>query len=182
MQRSLRHFWQTAKRVDLEKVIFEAFDAHEYEVLKHIDTVRCRVLYAEDIQKIEFFPYQIHPLSILEIVEANNMDYAYKYANRDALIALKNASQASDVLIVKNGMVTDITYANVAFWDGQNWVTPALPLLQGTKRTCLLKTKKIIEKNIQIADIQSFTKIKIFNAMMERAYDYRVDDRFLYLS
>jgi 4-amino-4-deoxychorismate lyase len=67
------------------------------------------------IQQIEFFPYEVQILDSLELIEATDLNYALKFANRDELNSLKNNSEASDVLIVKNGLITDISYAMLLF-------------------------------------------------------------------
>ena len=52
-----------------------------------------------------------------------------------------------DILIVKNGLLTDTSIANIALYDGNDWYTPLHPLLKGTKRAELLDKGVLKEKN-----------------------------------
>ena len=53
-----------------------------------------------------------------------------------------------DVIIVRNGLITDSSYANLIFFDGREWITPKVPLLEGTCRARLLASGKIKTGNI----------------------------------
>lgn len=79
---------------------------------------------------------------------------------------LFHSRQAHDeILIIKNGLVTDCFYYNVAFWDGKDWLTPKSPLLGGTARARLLDKGIIREADINAKIINSFEKICLFNAL-----------------
>ena len=41
----------------------------------------------------------------------------------------------TDILIVKNDKITDTSYANITFWDGNSWLTPARRISPRTSRT-----------------------------------------------
>jgi 4-amino-4-deoxychorismate lyase len=174
MQRSQLHFWNIFSNQNLQKIILDTFTSQNTTSLLATEIVRCRVLYDMKIQQIEFFPYEVQILDSLELIEATDLNYALKFANRDELNSLKNNSEASDVLIVKNGLITDISYANVAFFNGNQWLTPKTPLLKGTKRQQFIEQGKIIETDIKITDLQHFNAIKTFNAMMEKIYYFQI--------
>ncbi|MEG1587555.1 MAG: aminotransferase class IV, partial [Bacteroidales bacterium] len=104
----------------------------------------------------------------LMIVENNQIEYAYKSTDRSALNKLKaQAGNCSDALIIRNGLVTDTTFCNVALFDGYHWITPAHPLLKGTKRAQLLDRAMLIERDIPASMIHEFQLIMLFNAMNE---------------
>ena len=71
------------------------------------------------------------------------------------------------MIFVKNGLVTDSSYANLVFFDGTEWVTPTTFLLNGTCRQRLLSERKIKERIIHATDIPSFTHIGLINAMID---------------
>ena len=99
---------------------------------------RCRILYAKTIHTIEYIPYVPKVISSLKIIDSN-VEYTYKYANRNALNTLLERGKAyDDVLIEKNGYLTDTSIANIAFYDGEQWITPQNPLLKGTMRQKLI--------------------------------------------
>jgi len=121
---------------------------------------RCRVVYAVNIISIEYLPYiakQIHTLKI----------DAFKYANRDSLNILSNQhSDYDDILIEKNGLITDTSIANIAFYAEGQWFTPKVPILKGTMRAKLLHEKFLIEKDIRREDISQYTQVALMNAMI----------------
>lgn len=129
---------------------------------------RCRVEYAEEILQVTFLPYLPRQVKKIKMVEDNTIDYSYKYACRDRLDKLFSLrGDCDEILIVKNGLITDTSIANVVFTDGCEWYTPVCPLLNGTHRRRLLDQKKIIEKKITPADLFHYTHIGLINAMLE---------------
>ena len=89
---------------------------------------------------------------------------------------------SEDVLIVKDGCLTDTSIANVALYDGKMWCTPSHPLLRGTKRAELLDKKIIVEKDIPQAHLGKYSKIMLFNAMIDwGCIILPVDDKHLIL-
>jgi len=72
-----------------------------------------------------------------------------------------------DIIIVKNGFVTDSFAANILFLDGVQWITPTTPLLNGTKRQFLLDQGIIAEKEIREEDIRTYQKVGLINAMID---------------
>jgi 4-amino-4-deoxychorismate lyase len=133
-----------------------------------IGLFKCRIVYAATIEKIEILPYQARPIESLKIVAASQLDYTFKSADRTAINALfQQRKEADDVLIIKNGFVTDTSYCNVAFFDGKRWFTPNTPLLKGVQRQFLLDNALITAKDIALKNLFLFEKIKLFNAMMD---------------
>ncbi len=132
------------------------------------DLYKCRVIYDSEIRLIEFQPY-VHPeIRTLKIVETDIPSLAYKMADRmdyEAVSALKG--ECDDVLLVKNGLLTDTSYCNIALFDGVNWVTPLTPLIQGVTRAQLLEDGKLIAKDIKLEELMNFQKIALFNALNE---------------
>jgi 4-amino-4-deoxychorismate lyase len=103
-------------------------------------------------------------------VQDDEIDYSYKYTDRSRLDSLRKPpinSGDSDVLIVKNGLVTDTSFANIAFSDGKKWYTPDSPLLKGTKRALYLTNGTLTERRIRPADISGFTRARLINAMLD---------------
>lgn len=164
------------------RVLYDSHDEWDLGQLitlpQNIETglFKCRVVYGKILEKIEFEPYTIRPIKVLKLVTANDLDYAFKYQDRAHLLQLfAQRGQADDVLIIKNGLLTDTSYANVAFWDGARWLTPALPLLAGTKRAQLLQNGELLEQKIRVQELANFSCTRIFNAM----FDQQTDATFL---
>jgi 4-amino-4-deoxychorismate lyase len=126
---------------------------------------RCRVIYDIDIQEVTFTPYIYKEIKTLKLVEIGNWDYSYKYADRSFMHNLLTENKDFDeVIMTKNGFITDCTIANLAFWDGSNWFTPSTPLLKGTRRQKLLERKEIIEREIRVEDLGKYEGICLINA------------------
>lgn len=132
-------------------------------------TVKCRVLYADEILAVEFHAYQAKEIRSLQLVEDNEIIYNYKFADRSALnILLEKREGADEIIIVKNGKITDSSYSNLVFKtpEGQLF-TPKSYLLNGTKRQILLQQGIILEKDISVTDLHQFEKIYFINAMLD---------------
>lgn len=111
--------------------------------------------------------YSPRPLRSLQLVADDTVEYAHKYQNRDELNRLHaRRGNCNDVLIVKKGLLTDTSYANIALYDGQTWHTPKVPLLPGTQRALLLDSGKVVPSNISVEDLENFSSIRLFNAMV----------------
>lgn len=143
---------------------------------------RCRVSYKEEIEKIEFFVYHYKHPRVIELVEDTSLVYPYKFEDRSRFQdVLAQNPNADDVLITHNNHITDATFANIAFFDGKNWLTPSTPLLNGTKRQALLAGQVLIETPIQIADLGRFKQLSLINAMRDLniVYDYTFHHKHL---
>ncbi|HHF3814093.1 TPA: aminotransferase class IV [Haemophilus influenzae] len=89
-----------------------------------------------------------------------------KYSDRSLINTLFAQRGACDeIMIIKNGKVTDCSIGNLIFRQGKKWYTPDTPLLLGTQREKLLQEGKIQERTIFLEDIVNFDEIKIINAM-----------------
>lgn len=127
---------------------------------------RCRILYSNKIESIEYIPYEPKKFQHFKIVPSS-IDYSFKYADRKELEALKTKYPSFDEIIIeKNGLLTDTTISNIAFFDGKDWLTPASPLLKGTMRAKLIDDGFLKPINIKYNDIQKFTKFALLNAML----------------
>lgn len=128
--------------------------------------VRCRIAYNKDSLQIQFFPYQRKTYRTFQAVICDDIDYSLKYQNRLLLNALLAQKQDCDeIMIIKNGKVTDCSIGNLIFRQGKNWITPDEPLLNGTQRQFLLAQGKIKEQPIFAEDVVQFDEIRLINAM-----------------
>ncbi|MBX2901781.1 MAG: aminotransferase class IV [Cyclobacteriaceae bacterium] len=141
------------------------------EVLKSVvvpatGLYKVRFVYDLRAYKVEFVPYQFRAITTLKKIEADDLRYEYKYEDRAALASLwEQRGPCDEILIIKNGKVTDTSYANLAFKYGHQWLTPVAPLLNGTMRQYLIDTKKIYAADIEAGDLEKFECVKLINAM-----------------
>jgi len=154
--KSRQDLFENTTKIDLSSVI-EA---------PQKDLYRCRILYDTDIRSIEYIPYRPKVIQSLKVV-ASTIEYACKYANRDAFDTLLQEHPGFDEIIIeKDGLITDTTISNLAFYDGVQWLTPENPLLQGTMRAKLLDEKFLFESPIQKKDLEKYTHVALMNAMI----------------
>lgn len=140
--------------------------------------VKCRVHYNGQVEHIDYAMYVRRKVNRLRLVDAGGIEYNHKFTDRsafDRLLAQKG--DADDILIVRDGLVTDASYANLIFFDGAHWVTPRHPLLQGTCRQRLLDEGSIIEEDILISELGRFKGFKLINAMLEPGGQEMMDTR-----
>ncbi len=131
------------------------------------EKLKCRIIYGEEIESVELIPYQIKPIHSVRLVENNEIEYPFKFADRSAFELMKDSVTEDEIIIVKNGQITDTSYSNLVFFDGEKWITPISYLLNGTMRQSLLKSGKIIEDEVNPKDLNRFFKFKLINAMMD---------------
>ena len=162
MIRSLFDIYNIKSVMLLEKLIIIPEDLKE-------GIFKCRVEYDRDIRKVEFLPYKIKIINSLKLVVDNSIEYAYKFIDRKRIEELASScGQNEDILIIKNGMITDSSYANVIFREQSgDWVTPSSYLLPGTKRASLLRNGLINEEIITYKDLKKYSEVRLINAMME---------------
>ncbi|MEZ5671913.1 MAG: aminotransferase class IV [Thiotrichaceae bacterium] len=128
---------------------------------------RCRIIYHKNIEQIEYVPYALRDFKYFTVVVDDTLHYKHKFLQRDRLQQLSTLRKdADDILIIQHGMITDTSIANVAFFNGTQWLTPQQPLLAGTTRQRLLHHDEISEANITITDLAQFSKMALMNAML----------------
>jgi len=129
---------------------------------------RCKLIYnAEEIINVEFFSYKKKKIHSIFLVECDDFEYSKKYLDRSKFDLFLNQQEADEILIIKNGFLTDTSIANIAFYDGEKWITPQQPLLEGTTRKRYLDKGFIYEENITLDMIKKFSKIAFLNAMID---------------
>lgn len=139
---------------------------------EHLDAnqvYKCRIVYGETVHEVSYEPYtrrniQQYYLAVCPV----EFDYSFKLANRTFFDnARKKLRENEDYIYVKNGLITDTSFANLVFYDGRHYYTPATPLLKGTKRAFYLKEGIIREEEIRVRDLQRFSSFFIINAMLD---------------
>ncbi len=151
--------------IDLGKVLQQVAKEQLTDSDKGI--FKCRVVYDRQIRDIQFHPYLRPQIRSLQLVEDDDINYLFKYEDRNALNRLfARRGSADDILIVKNGLITDTSFCNVLFFNGRAWLTPEQPLLKGTCRATLLEREQIETAVIGADDLHYFTKVRLINALI----------------
>jgi 4-amino-4-deoxychorismate lyase len=174
-------YFETIKCNDYE--VFN-LDYHEKRVAKSIalnlnlqeyiyppshELFRCKVIYTlDEILDVQYFKYKKRDIKSFKIVFDDDITYSKKYLNRECLDKLLEKKESADeIIIVKNGVVTDTSIANITIFDGTNWITSKTALLKGTTRARLLEEKIIFEKDITLEMLQKAKKLALMNAMID---------------
>ena len=162
MERTIRRFFPAlaSEEIKLSSLISPKEEMNLY---------KARVVYGtQGVEAIEYAPYKMKEIHSLKVVEDNNIDYTYKSTDRSALNALvAQKDDCDEIIIVKNGLITDTSFTNLALFDGNRWLTPKHPLLQGTKRAQLLEAGIIQEADLTPEDLRKAEKVSLFNAMID---------------
>lgn len=127
-----------------------------------------RILYGKEVVESGVMPYMPKRIRSVKLIQCDTISYPFKLADRkvfEDLLALSDA--CDDILIVRHGMITDLSYANIAFSDGTDWFTPDAPLLEGTCRARLLKEGKLKEIPIRPGDLVNYREATVINAMLD---------------
>lgn len=133
-------------------------------------TVKCRVIYDIAIRSIEFEPYAPRKVESLKIVDGRGIDYHLKYHDRSALSELaRMRDDADEVIIVKDGFITDTSYSNLIFAAGDRLLTSDRPLLHGVMRSHLLESGKVSAVTLRADDILPGNRYGITCAFMVNA-------------
>ena len=155
------------------QLICAAGDIYLEEVLKIPEEfqqgiVKCRVLYNEQVCHIEFEHYRKRKTDAFHLIETQ-LIYDHKFEDRSVFEELKYPfSPSSEIILVKNGFITDTSYSNLVFKDKNgNWLSPKNPLLLGTQREFLLDEGIIEEYEIKVSDLDQFTHFMMINAMLD---------------
>ncbi len=164
----------------MAKTVGLNFNLSDYLYAPSAKLFKCKVIYNhEGIVDVEFSSYKKRVISSFKLIDDDVITYDKKALDRmniDKLFAQKE--EADEIIIIKNGLVTDTSIANIALFDGTNWITPKIPLLEGTTRARLLQEQAIFEKDITIKMLQEAKKIALLNAMIGQDI---LEDYCLYL-
>jgi len=124
---------------------------------------RCKLIYDQSIQSVEYFPYVAKTFQNIKVVKSQ-LDYKYKYTDRLEFQEL--VEKYGEIIIEKNDLLTDTSIANIAFFDGKSWLTPTTPLLEGTTRARLLNEGFLKLKDIKKENIKNYSYFALMNAMI----------------
>ena len=168
LERHVQRVMETAKHFQYNELHIDR-ERLESIAKASVGISKLRFIYdCTGIHDITCTPYMMRRISQLLLADGNAIDYRFKYEDRTMLDSMKrNSGKETEMLIVKDGFITDTTYTNVAFNDGKQWLTPRKPLLAGTKRALLIEKGLITEHDIKPSDINNYHSIALFNAMIE---------------
>lgn len=135
--------------------------------LPETGTHKLRLEYDSKVRRQEIIPYASRPVNSIRIIDADDVRYGKKYADRTTIKKyFERRGEHDDILMIQRGHVTDTSYANVALYDGTHWYTPAWPLLRGTRREMLVENGTLRPSVIRERDLVNFEKLRMVNALL----------------
>ena len=171
-----QHLTWHQQRVDATMKHFYPVHRHTWTLASCIDVpeeyksgiVRCRVTYDAHLFSIHFFHYEPRVVQTLKLIEVPpSFDYRYKYEDRQMIEELfQQKGYCDDILMTRDGWITDTSIANIAFEKEGRWYTPSIPLLAGTTWKRLVNEGGLIVSPIHKTQLERFDSIKLFNAML----------------
>ncbi len=128
---------------------------------------KCRIIYDTKLTEMAFERYGVRKVHSLKMIHDNEVSYEHKFNDRGILEShFKKRDHCDDVLIIKKGLVTDTSYANIIFKRKEEWFTPATCLLPGTMRQQMIDNGKIQIMVMKANQISLFEKFKLINSML----------------
>jgi len=128
---------------------------------------KCKVMYGKQIDEVTFSRYIPRRIKSLQLINDDTISYNFKYIDREHLNRLvQKCGKSDEILIVKNGLITDTSFSNIIFLKENQWVTSSRPLLPGTMRAHLLRQGRIVEQEIKTTDLKYFRSARLINAML----------------
>lgn len=83
--------------------------------------VRCRIDYNAETTKIQYFEYQQKIYRTFQPVICDDIEYSLKYSDRSLINTLfAQRGTCDEIIIIKNGKVTDCSIGNLIFRQGKN--------------------------------------------------------------
>jgi len=157
IKRTLRELFNIDKSFSLEPLINPPSK----------ELFRCKVIYSDkSIESIDYFKYQINIPKSFTLIDSN-ISYPYKFLDRRELDNLfSQRGNLDEIIIIKDGYLSDTSKANIALFIDNRWLTPAKPLLLGTTRARFLDKGLLKEADLTILDLKRAKRLAIMNAMV----------------
>ena len=136
--------------------------------------LKCNVIYdISGILDIQYQEYIKKEIFSFAIIYDDDIIYNKKSIHRECLDKYKKELNSDEIIVVKNGLITDTSIANIAIYYDNNWITPTIPLLNGTTRNRYINNNLLITKDISVKMLKQTNKIALLNAMID--FDIKED-------
>ncbi len=163
MERTLRANGMPEPRTDWFAQLELALRA---QALASPQPLRLHVDYDGISWQIAAGPLPTTPMRTLRLVVDNSIAYPYKSTDRSCLDRLfQQREEADDVLIVKDGYITDTSRANLLLLRQGEWFTPQHSLLPGTTQERLVEELHLQFVPIAPRELDRYEQLWIINAL-----------------
>ncbi len=163
VDRTYLNYWGSSIKVNLEDIIARTPRQTNAEVAK------CKIIYNRDgvlsIHESGYTPKVVKKLKIIEIKPEEN--YFFKSLDRKWIDEYsRKLSQETDTLFVRDGLVLESSYTNVALLKKGKWYTPSNPLHRGTTLERFVLSGHLIPDEIPVKNLVDFEELRLFNAVL----------------
>jgi 4-amino-4-deoxychorismate lyase len=159
LNKTIKEYYDTSSSINL---------SNQIKIINNKNIIKCRVLYDREIQSITYNYYKKRDVKSFKLIYSDKINYSYKFNNRNHIQELFDQREdCDDILIIKNGLLSDSSISNVAILYKNRWLTPKKPLLCGTMRAKMLDLHRIKVADISCEMLKSSEKIALLNAMIE---------------
>ena len=104
---------------------------------------KCRIVYDTQIREITYSAYQPRMMRLT-----------------------RQKGICDDILITKDGFITDTSYSNVVLENSEGLFVPHTCLLNGTRRQRLLAEGIVKERPIRTSDLNQYNRLYLINALI----------------
>lgn len=166
VDKTLQEFYGLQSSITLEELLRK-------EELPSEGLYKVRIVYSEKLYEVTVNSYELSEHKLVKIVKAD-FEYAFKYESRAELDKFVDHT-VDDVIYVKNEVLSDAWYSNLAFRRNGLWYTPLGYMLNGVKRQLLIEKGILIPKEIRVSDLDNYDAIAFVNAMrdFEKIYSFK---------
>lgn len=165
--RTIRYFYSKSdEKFDFISCVNNVLESEREKISDGL--FKLRLVYSDRFVSGTLIPYTPKTIKRLKVVECDDIDYPFKFETRTSIESLLSyKDKCDDILIVKNGVITDTSYSNIVFERMGNLYTPESYLLAGTKRAKLIREGLIREEKIRPCDIDKYDKAYLINSMLD---------------
>ncbi len=127
---------------------------------------KCTVEYGDAVHEVRYQAYRRRLIRAFRWMDITENIYPYKFADRRFFNDLSvRLTEGEEIIFTLNGYIADTTFTNIVLYDGADHWTPAVPLLDGVKRSFYLDQKMIKTAHIRADQIGDFQQICLINAL-----------------
>ncbi len=173
VDRTYHNYWGTDTKLDLSSLI------HNTPRQTSAVLAKCKIIYDKNgvlsITDSIYHPKTIKNLKITEI--KTHERYPYKHLDRSWIDAYtQDLPPDTDTLFIRDGLVLESSYTNVALLKNNKWYTPSNPLHKGTTLERFVLSGHLIPSEIPVHALDDYKELRLFNAIL----GWRLGHSFLY--
>ncbi len=170
VDRTYAHYWGAEPKLHLAETLHRSTRQTEAVLAK------CKIIYdIQGILSITETEYLVRATDALQIIDIQaHENYPYKSLDRRWIEAyVQKLPARTDALFVRDGLVLESSYTNVALLQEGRWYTPSHPLHRGTTLQRFTESGHLIPREIPVHTLKDFEELRLFNAILGWGLGFR---------